>query len=602
VYGPDRYSGKEAPTLDLQNSLCQPGRPADARRTLVFFPTYNEAGNVARLVSTVREYLPAAQILVVDDASPDGTGRILDELAAHLPGIEVVHRPGKLGLGSAHKLAILYARDSGFDLLITMDADFSHHPRYLPTFLSLLGPADFVTGSRYVKGGRSDYGMGRTFISRTANLFAKAALGLPLEENTTMYRGYTADLLRRIDIEAIQSEGYSFAVESLHQVARVTTRLAEFPIHFENRAHGASKISKKEIFKAVVTIQRLGLGRLLPSRTTESARAAALPLVCCSCGGTHHVEVYASRDESVRHTANDASPYSCATHSSRSHGQIVRCLRCGLVFMRPKLSAAALVEEYADATDPVYLEHIKARETTFRYNLSQIRNYIRPSDRVLEVGSYCGAFLRVAREEGIDVMGVEPSAWAVEASSRISDAPVVRGTVDSLPAHLRSFDVVAAWDVLEHFADPVAELRKMAALLPEGGMLLFSTIMIDNWFPRTMGRHWPWLMDMHLFYFTEETIRYILNETGFELVDERKYCHVVTIEYLLSKLGTLGVPLAAALSETTAGYGISRTEIPFRFGDIKLFVCRKTADVAPRSVRRTPALGRPGHAGVRTAE
>jgi SAM-dependent methyltransferase len=500
---------------------------------------------------------------------------------------------------------MLYARDAGFDVLITMDADFSHHPRYLPKFLELLGAADFVTGSRYMSGGQSDYGLGRTFISRTANLFAKAALGLPLEENTTMYRGFTAELLRRMDIEAIRSEGYSFAVESLHQVAQVTKRLAEFPIHFENRAHGSSKISKKEIWKAVVTIQRLGIGRLLPSRHAESQRTGEAPLVCCSCGGTHHVEVYPSRDDSAGSGATsitDASPYSCATHSSRSHGQILRCLRCGLVFMRPRLSAAALVGEYAESVDPVYLEHIKARETTFRYNLRQVRQYIRPSDRVLEVGSYCGAFLRVAREEGLDIVGVEPSAWAVEASGHVTDAPVVCGTVDDLPAHLRSFDVVAAWDVLEHFADPVQELKKISLLLPEGGTLLFSTLMIDNWFPRVTGRYWPWLMDMHLFYFTEETIRNILRETGFELVDEGKYCHVVTLEYLLSKLGTLGVPLAEAASEAVAGYGFSRSEIPFRFGDIKLFVCRKMAGAPPRSVRRAPVVESESDRDAQTAE
>ncbi|HEX7669182.1 MAG TPA: bifunctional glycosyltransferase/class I SAM-dependent methyltransferase, partial [Polyangiaceae bacterium] len=433
---------------------------------------------------------------------------------------------------------------------------------------------------------------------------AKAALGLPLEENTTMFRGFTAELLRSMNIEAIRSEGYSFAVESLHQVAQVTKRLAEFPIHFENRAHGSSKISKKEIWKAVLTIERLGLGRLLPSRGKKTPHASDLPLVCCSCGGTHHVEVYPSRgDAAGAGTASiaDASPYSCATHSSRSHGQIVRCLRCGLVFMRPKLSATALVGEYAEAVDPVYLEHMKARETTFRYNLGQVRQYILPNDRVLEVGSYCGAFLRVAREEGLDIMGVEPSAWAVEASGHVTDAPVVCGTVDDLPEHQRSFDVVAAWDVLEHFHDPVEELRKIAALLPEGGTLLFSTLMIDNWFPRVTGRHWPWLMDMHLFYFTEETIRYILNETGFELIDERKYCHVVTVEYLLSKLGTLGVPLAGAASEAVAGYGFSRSEIPFRFGDIKLFVCRKTAGRPPRSVRRPPRVASVDDRGAESA-
>lgn len=587
---PDRYR-----TEELSDHVAAPGHHVavptgqDLRRVLVFFPTYNEAGNVERLIRTIREYLPTASVLVVDDASPDGTGELLDGLAVEIPGLLVIHRPGKLGLGSAHKLAMLYARDAGFDVLITMDADFSHHPRYLPRFLELLKDHDFVTGSRYMAGGESDYGLGRTFISRTANLFAKAALGLPLEENTTMYRGFTRALLQRMKVEEIKSEGYSFAVESLHQVSQVTRRLAEFPIHFENRATGASKISKTEIYKAVVTIQRLGLGRLLPKRREKPHVQRTDDVVCCACGGTHHVEVYPSRDEHGGTSVHDVSPYSCATHSSRTHGQILRCLRCGLIFMRPKLSAEALVGEYAHAVDPVYLEHIQARETTFRYNLAQVKQYIRPTDRVLEIGSYCGAFLKVAREEGMNIMGVEPSAWAVEASSQVTDAPVFCGTVDDLPPEKRSFDVVAAWDVLEHFADPVEELRKINALLPIRGTLLFSTLMIDNWFPKAAGKHWPWLMDMHLFYFTEATIRNVLHEAGFELVDEGKYCHVVTLEYLLAKLGTLGVPLAAQLSAVVAQQAFGRTEIPFRFGDIKLFVCRKVTDAPARSVRRPSA-------------
>ncbi|MBM4364519.1 MAG: methyltransferase domain-containing protein, partial [Deltaproteobacteria bacterium] len=504
------------------------------------------------------------------------------------PGLRVVHRPGKLGLGSAHKLAMLHARDQGFDVLVTMDADFSHHPRYLPTFLELLKTADFVTGSRYMPGGRSDYGLGRTLISRTANFLAKAALGLPLEENTTMYRGYTGELLRKLDVEAIKSEGYSFAVESLNQVAQATRRLDEFPIHFENRAAGASKISQKEIYKAVWTIQRLGLRRLLPGKRREPPPAEA-PLVCCLCGGAEHVEVYPPRVDPEGAALRDVSPYSCATHTVRSHGQILRCLRCGLVFMRPHLDADSLVGEYAKAIDPVYLDHIEARETTFRYNLCLVRERFRPGDRVLEIGSYCGAFLKVAREEGIDVVGVEPSAWAVDAARHVTDAPLFRGTVDDLPPDRRSFDVVVAWDVLEHFADPLAECRKINELLPEGGTFIFSTLMIDNWFPRLAGQAWPWLMDMHLFYFTEASVRNLLQESGFDVVVDTKYCHVVTLDYLLTKLGTLGVPAAGPLSGVIARYDWSRTEIPFRFGDIKLFVCKKTRDAPPSSALRRGA-------------
>src|ERR1043165_7122477 len=202
---PSKSSGRSGPCiLDIGGNSPRTMVTNETRRVLIFFPTYNESGNVERLILTIREYLPTAHILAVDDASPDGTGAILDRIAEELPAVAVIHRPGKLGLGSAHKLAMLYARDAGFDVLVTMDADFSHHPRYLPTFLEMLETHDFVTGSRYVPGGRSDYGPGRTFISRTANLFAKAALGLPLAENTTMYRGFTAELLRRVRIELIK--------------------------------------------------------------------------------------------------------------------------------------------------------------------------------------------------------------------------------------------------------------------------------------------------------------------------------------------------------------------------------------------------------------
>ncbi len=251
------------------------------QKILVFFPTYNEGGNVALLIQAIREHLPSAHVLVVDDASPDGTGDILDQLAFELGELKVIHRPGKLGLGSAHKLAMLYARDNEYDVLITMDADFSHAPRYLPQFIEHLKSAEFVTGSRYVAGGKCDYGFGRTLISRTANLFAKAALGLKLEENTTLYRGFRLSLLKRMDIDAIQSEGYSFAVESVHQIARLTDKMQEFPIHFEHRAAGASKISKAEIYKAILTIQRLGAGRLIPESLRRKHQAHTAEPVAC---------------------------------------------------------------------------------------------------------------------------------------------------------------------------------------------------------------------------------------------------------------------------------------------------------------------------------
>jgi 2-polyprenyl-3-methyl-5-hydroxy-6-metoxy-1,4-benzoquinol methylase len=455
-----------------------------------------------------------------------------------------------------------------------MDADFSHHPRYLPTMLALLQDHDFVTGSRYVKGGRCDYGPRRQLISRSANLIARGALGLELMENTTLYRGFRRSLLLQLDVDRIRSEGYSFAVESLFEVARRTGRLAEFPIHFEDRVAGDSKISQAEIYKAIATIARLGVGRLRPVREAASTPHPRPKVVCAGCKSTFNVQLYAERRDPE--AGHDAASYSVSSHTSRAHGPILLCLQCGLTFMQPRLDEHGLLQAYADTADEEYLTQAAARIRTFDYNLDRVQSYIRPGARVLDVGSHCGVFLEVAARRGIDIVGVEPSAWAVRASSQVTSRPVVQGTLADLPADAR-FDVVTAWDVLEHFHDPRAELEAMHRVLEPGGTLMFSTLMIDNWFPRLAGQHWPWLMDMHLFYFTEGTLADLLASTGFEVMESRKYCHIVTADYLLSKLASLGVPGAQSelARKAVERSGAAEVLIPFRFGDIKLFVCRK---------------------------
>ncbi len=246
-------------------------------RTLVFSATYNEVDNIHELISEVRKHLPAADVLVVDDASPDGTGELLKKLNQADPSIHVIHRAGKLGLGSAHKVAMKFALAQGYDSLISLDADFSHNPKYLPGLVNLLDSNDFVIGSRYVEGARSEYTFSRKLLSRTANALARLLLGFPLHDTTTAYRGYRRNLLERLPIDQIRSEGYSFFVESLFFVSRITRKLAELPIHFEDRRAGVSKINKKEILKGVVTLFRLFFMRLtrssaIPVRVTHPAR------------------------------------------------------------------------------------------------------------------------------------------------------------------------------------------------------------------------------------------------------------------------------------------------------------------------------------------
>lgn len=546
------------------------------KKILVFFPTYDEAGNCQALIDSIRSFLPHCHILVVDDASPDGTGELLDSMAKEYENLSVIHRPRKMGVGSAHKLAIQYARSQKYDFLITMDADFSHHPHYLQTLVQLLSEYDFVTGSRYVKDGNCNYGLYRRILSRTANLVAQLGVGLTLKENTTLYRGYTLPLMERLNINRIKSEGYSFAVESIYRVSQIANGMSEFPINFENRLSGHSKISKLEIYRAILTILRLSVSRVVPYDLSPASSDTLYPPphnVCCNCQGVHHIEMFPPRES--RFEAEDRSPYSCSHHSVRTHGQILRCLQCGLIFMKPKYDPQRLRMEYAKVEDPTYLKNLKIRERMFEYNLSKVSQYIRPGHRLLDIGSYCGAFLKVANDQGLEAFGVEPSAWAVEESRRYFDAKVLCGTTNDLPDDIGKFDIITLWDVLEHLSDPVQELRSVYELLKNEGTLLFSTLMIDNWFPRIAGKHWPWLMDMHLFYFTEDTISDMLERTGFTIMESFNYCHMVSLDYLLSKLGTLGVKGAERLSLYLSNKNLGAKVVSFKLGDIKLFVCKK---------------------------
>lgn len=234
---------------------------------LVVLPTYAEAGNLPSLVPAILAALPDAHLLVVDDASPDGTGAWVAGAAAAEPRLHLLARPAKLGLGSAYRAGWAWGLARGHDPLVTMDADWSHHPRYLPALLALLaGGADLAIGSRYVAGGGvRNWAWHRRLLSRGANLMSRLLLRLPARDATAGFRAYRAACLRAIAPEAIRAEGYSFLEESLWRVARAGRRVAETPIVFEERRHGRSKIDRREIVRAAATLLRLRFTRFRPA-------------------------------------------------------------------------------------------------------------------------------------------------------------------------------------------------------------------------------------------------------------------------------------------------------------------------------------------------
>jgi dolichol-phosphate mannosyltransferase len=239
----------------------------------VVIPTYNERENISLLVEGILDLGLNSQIIIVDDNSPDGTGELADELAAQHPGVRVIHRPGKLGLGTAHITGMKAALEGGMASILTMDADFSHHPRHIADMLAALERFDVVIGSRYVPGGGTLYCTApRKALSRGANLFARAVLSLHAGDATAGFRAYRRAVLESIALDEIVSNGYSFLIEMLYRCQRQGWRVGEVPIVFENRQRGASKISKTEILKAMQTVVRLGWERV-------GGRVRTVPLI-----------------------------------------------------------------------------------------------------------------------------------------------------------------------------------------------------------------------------------------------------------------------------------------------------------------------------------
>lgn len=228
----------------------------------IIIPTYNERENIASLVEGILDLDLGSQVMIVDDNSPDGTGELADELAMRHTGVQVIHRPGKLGLGTAHIAGMKATLRASAACILTMDADFSHHPRYIPDLLAGLERFDVVIGSRYVPGGDTLYCTApRKALSRGANLFARTVLSLDAGDATAGFRGYRRTVLESIALDEIVSNGYSFLIEMLYRCQRQGWSIGEIPIVFENRQRGASKISKTEIARAMQTVMRLGWER-----------------------------------------------------------------------------------------------------------------------------------------------------------------------------------------------------------------------------------------------------------------------------------------------------------------------------------------------------
>jgi len=223
---------------------------------LIVIPTYNEIENIQLLIEAVLAATPStAEILVVDDGSPDGTGRMVDTLAKRNSRLHVLHREKKMGLGTAYLNGFTWGLQRDFDAFIEMDADFSHHPKYLPRMLELLEQNPVVIGSRYVPGGGTvNWGLGRKLISRGGSIYSRLILGASIRDFTGGFNGWKRDVLGKVDLPTLRSDGYSFQIELKYRAYLRGFKIVEFPIIFEDRKVGKSKMNRRIVFEALARV------------------------------------------------------------------------------------------------------------------------------------------------------------------------------------------------------------------------------------------------------------------------------------------------------------------------------------------------------------
>ena len=250
-------------------------------RTLILIPTYNEIENLRPLLKETFSYAPETDVLIIDDNSPDGTGQLADQLCEENPHIHVMHRSGKLGLGTAYIAGFKYAIAHGYDAAFEMDADFSHDPRFLPDFLREIEHADLVIGSRYIPGGATpNWSLLRRFISGGGNIYARTMLNLPIHDATAGFRCYRREVLQSIDLDSVQSQGYAFQIELAYRTLLQGFKIVETPIVFMDRRIGKSKMSRAIFLEGFTYVLRARLGRVpLPGRIHATSVVEEVPSV-----------------------------------------------------------------------------------------------------------------------------------------------------------------------------------------------------------------------------------------------------------------------------------------------------------------------------------
>lgn len=299
-------------------------------------------------------------------------------------------------------------------------------------------------------------------------------------------------------------------------------------------------------------------------------------VICNLCGSDDAVLLYPATLSKVN-SPDSVDRYRCTSELYRRHHAIVRCRKCGLVYANPRPSEDEILKAYREVVDPLYVREEIGRILTFRRQLRAVEEVVGPSQgrrRLLDVGCYTGLFLETARERGWEAWGVEPCRWAVEEGRR-RGLTIVEGTLREASLPAESFDVLTFWDVVEHLFNPRATLEEAWHVLKPGGWIVIQTMNIESWLAKLMGPHWPWLMEMHLYYFSPRTLTDLLEQVGFTSVKTAHLGRYLRLGYLASRLDFLSSRLAQGLQWALERLHLAGLPVPINAPDLFTIFARK---------------------------
>ena len=307
--------------------------------------------------------------------------------------------------------------------------------------------------------------------------------------------------------------------------------------------------------------------------TAEDRRPAAQVAVHCPLCGANDYRVKIEDTMGTR-IADPRVHYTCTSSAFGEHGRIVQCRSCNLVYMNPRPHHEAVVENYGDVEDQGYIEEEQGRFETFAENLKIIQRY-RPDGHLLDVGCHVGTFLTIAEQAGYEVAGVEPSRWGSEIARTRINGPVRCGAIEDAPLPEGGYDVITLWDVIEHLPDPALDIRAIYSALRPGGIFAVSTMDIEALFARVTGKRWPWYMQMHLVYFSRQTLPEMLRREGFQICEVSTHVRRVRLSYLASRLDAYAPAVGRIASRVLKRVGLGERTVGVSFGDIFTVIAKK---------------------------